>query len=81
MFNPEGKVNGYVMQIERDIQLERGNRDMTYDRYRNRQVDKNNFVIIQYHIKEEDKEILDKEMKRRCHWGIPKEDFQPSPVQ
>ena len=28
-----------------------------------------------HHVKEQDKEILDKEMKRPCHLGILKEGF------
>ena len=36
--------------------------------------------IRPYHVKEEDKRILDKEMKR-CYLGILKEGFQPTQVQ
>ena len=37
--------------------------------------DKSPFFIRPYHIKEEDKKILDKEMKRLCYPGILKEGF------
>ena len=37
--------------------------------------DKSPFFIRPYHVKEEDKKILDKEMKRLCYLGILKEDF------
>ena len=43
-------------------------------------VDTTPFFIRPYHVKEEDKQILDKEMKRLCHFGILK-GFQHSPVQ
>ena len=44
--------------------------------------DKSPFFIRPYHIKEEDKKFLDKEMKRLCYLGILKEGFPPysSPV-
>ena len=35
--------------------------------------DKTPFFIRPFHAKEEDKNILDKEMKRLCHLGILKE--------
>ena len=38
--------------------------------------DKTPFFIRPYHVREEDKRILDKEMKRLCYLGILKEDFQ-----
>ena len=40
------------------------------------------FFIRPYHVKEEDKRILDKEMKRLCYLGILKEGFSAysSPV-
>ena len=38
-------------------------------------VDKTPFFIRPYHVKEEDKQILDKEMKRLYHLGILKERF------
>ena len=38
-------------------------------------MDKNPFFIIPYDIREEDKRILDKEMKRLCYLGILKEGF------
>ena len=34
------------------------------------------FFIRPYHVREEDKRILDKEMKRLCYLGIWKEVFQ-----
>ena len=37
--------------------------------------DKSSFFIILYYIKEEDKNILDKELKRLCYLGILKEVF------
>ena len=37
--------------------------------------DKSPFLIRPYHIKEEDKNILDKEMKRLCYLGILKKGF------
>ena len=44
--------------------------------------DKSPFFIRPFHAKEEDKNILDKEMKRLCYLGILKEGFSayPSPV-
>ena len=39
--------------------------------------DKSPFFIIPYHVKEEDKSILDKEMKGLCYLGILKEGFSP----
>ena len=44
--------------------------------------DKTPFFIRPYHIREEDKRILDKEMKRLCYLGILKEGFSAysSPV-
>ena len=44
--------------------------------------DKSPFFIRPYHVKEEDKNILDKEMKRLCYLGILKECFSAysSPV-
>ena len=38
-------------------------------------VDKAPFFIRPYHVKEEDKQILDNEMRRLCHMGILKEGF------
>ena len=45
-------------------------------------MDKTPFFIRPYHIREEDKRILDKEMKRLCYLGISKEGFSAysSPV-
>ena len=37
--------------------------------------DKSPFFIRPYHVKEEDKALNDKEMKRLCYLGILKEDF------
>ena len=37
--------------------------------------DESPFFIRPYHVKEEDKNILDKEMKRLCYLGILKEVF------
>ena len=37
--------------------------------------DKSPFFIRQYHVKEEDENILDREMKRLCYLGILKEGF------
>ena len=44
--------------------------------------DKSPFFIRPYHVKEEDKAIIDKEMKRLCYMGILKEGFSAysSPV-
>ena len=44
--------------------------------------DKSPFFIRPFHVKEEDKNILDKEMKRLCYLGILKEGFSAysSPV-
>ena len=44
--------------------------------------DKSHFFIRPFHAKEEDKAILDKEMKRLCYLGILKEGFSAysSPV-
>ena len=38
-------------------------------------MDKTPFFIRPYHVREEDKRILDKEMKRLCYLGILKESF------
>ena len=45
-------------------------------------IDKLPFLIRPYHFKEEDKNILDKEMKRLCYLGMLKEGFSAysSPV-
>ena len=45
-------------------------------------MDKTPFFIRPYHVREEDKRILDKEMKRLCYLGIVKEDLSAysSPV-
>ena len=45
-------------------------------------MDKTSFFIRAFHTKEEDKVILDKEMKRLCYLGILKEGFSAysSPV-
>ena len=37
--------------------------------------DNTQFFIRPYHVKEEDKRILEKEMKRLCYLGIQKEGF------
>ena len=44
--------------------------------------DKSPFFIRPFHVKEEDKNILDREMKRLCYLGILKEGFSAylSPV-
>ena len=45
-------------------------------------MDKSPFIIRPYHIKEEDKNFIDKEMKHLCFLGILKEGFSvySSPV-
>ena len=45
-------------------------------------MDKSPFFIRLYHVREEDKAIIDKEMKRLCYMGILKEGFSAysSPV-
>ena len=45
-------------------------------------MDKSSFFIRPYHVREEDKKVIDKEMKRLCYLGILKEGFSPylSPV-
>ena len=44
--------------------------------------DRSPFFIRQYHVREEDKKVIDKEMKQLCYLGILKEGFLPysSPV-
>ena len=44
--------------------------------------DKSPFFIRPYHVREEDKKVIDKEMKQLCYLGILKEGFLPysSPV-
>ena len=44
--------------------------------------DKSPFFIRPYHVSEEDKAVIDKEMKRLCYMGILKEGFSAysSPV-
>ena len=37
--------------------------------------DKSPFFIRSYHVREEDKAIIDKEMKRLCYLGILKQEF------
>ena len=44
-------------------------------------IDKSPFFIRPYHVQEEDKNVLDKEMKRLCYLGILKEVFWLIPVQ
>ena len=39
------------------------------------------FFIRPYHVREEDKRILDKEMKRLCYLGIWNEGFQLTQAQ
>ena len=43
--------------------------------------DKSLLFIRPYHIKEEDRKILDKEMKRLCYLGILQDSFQLILVQ
>ena len=45
--------------------------------------DKSPFFIRPYHVREEDKKLIDKEMKQICYLGILKEEFLPysSPVK
>ena len=45
-------------------------------------MDKSSFFIRPYHIREEDKKTIDREMKQLCYLGILKEGFSPysSPV-
>ena len=38
--------------------------------------DKSSFFIRPYHVREEDKTFIDKEMKQLCYMGILKEGFQ-----
>ena len=38
-------------------------------------MDKSPFCIRPYHVKEEDKALIDKEMKKLCYLGILKEGF------
>ena len=38
-------------------------------------MDKSSFFIRPYHVKEEDKALIDKEMKQLCYLGILKEGF------
>ena len=40
-------------------------------------IDKSPFFIRQYHVREEDKKVIDKEMKCLCYLGILKEGFSP----
>ena len=39
--------------------------------------DKSPFFIRPYHVREEDKKVIDKEMKHLCYLGILKEGFLP----
>ena len=45
-------------------------------------MDKSPFFIRLYHVREEDKTLIDNELKRLCYLGIVKEGFSPysSPV-
>ena len=38
------------------------------------------FFIRPYHVREEDKALIDKEIKRLCYLGILKKDFHPIPA-
>ena len=40
-------------------------------------IDRSPFFIRPYHVKEEDKALINKEMKRLCYLGILKEGFLP----
>ena len=40
-------------------------------------MDKSPFSIRPYHVREEDKKVIDKEMKCLCYLGILKEGFSP----
>ena len=40
-------------------------------------MDKSPFFIRQYHNREEDKKVIDKEMRHLCYFGILKEGFSP----
>ena len=44
-------------------------------------MDKLLFFIRPYHVKEEDKALIDKKMKWFCYLGILKEVIQPIPIQ
>ena len=44
-------------------------------------IDKSLFFIRPYHVKEEDKVLVDKEMKCLCYLDILKEGFQLTPAQ
>ena len=44
-------------------------------------MDKSSFFIRCYHVKEEDKALIDKEMKQLCYLGISKKGFWPIPAQ
>ena len=46
-------------------------------KYRSRNRDKSPFFIRPYHVREEDKKVIDKEMKCLCYLGILKEGFSP----
>ena len=50
---------------------------MPHHKSRNRLTDKSPFFIRPYHIREEDKKVIDKEMKHLCYLGILKEQFSP----
>ena len=39
--------------------------------------DKSPFFIRPHHVREEDKKVIDKEMKHLCYLGILKEGFSP----
>ena len=39
--------------------------------------DKSPFFIRPYHIREEDRKVIDKEVEHLCYLGIPKEGFSP----
>ena len=41
-------------------------------------MDKSPFFIRPYHVREEDKKVIDKEMKHLCYLGILKEGFSPN---
>ena len=44
-------------------------------------MDKSPFFIRPHHIREEDKKVIDKEMKRLCYLGILKKDFHHIQIQ
>ena len=77
MPNGKGKErsNGHAVQIQGSIQLKGWNRHMSQYRSNVNVTDRSPYFIRPYYVKEENKTLIDKEMKCLCYPGILKEGF------